>query len=140
MQPKSYLALLVSILPVSPNACLVEHMIARLADAIPTGHHGSEAHDPHESVPSHKHDNQGQETEFCCDNPLNLYIVARIKALPQKDTCENSNLIFDTIADLVGVENSLQHSNSLHRFRQPAPLRTRDKYALACLLHAPPSD
>ena len=136
IQPKVYLALLVYILTLSPQACLVEQVISAAFYTISHGHGDEKSLEHHESAPLHKHDDAESENLFCCDNNLNLYLVN--KTVSKVDICDQ---FISCIALITIVEKQtvpLQDEYHLHRFRQIPTIRGGDKYALTCLLHAPP--
>ncbi|MFQ5769992.1 MAG: hypothetical protein ACE5HX_05615 [bacterium] len=135
-QPRIYFTLLVIILTVSPNACIVEQAIAKIANVVSDGHHTDDAHDQDKTTPSHKHDEDKKENQFCCDNNINFYIISKI--LTQLDKpAQYVSLSAETV-DFDEQQSYFRYDYSRHHFRQPSTLRTRDKYALNCLLHAPP--
>jgi len=136
LQPKIFVALLVYILTMSPNACLVEQAIAAVVHSVPDSHDENESREQHASAPSHKHDEEGSENVFCCDNNLNLYLVN--KSASQVDVCYQFISFIPQTAIVEKQAVPLRGEYPLHRFRQPTTLRGRDKYALTCLLHAPP--
>lgn len=143
VKKKALLSSLVFLLIVTPHACLVEQAVASLAELLPHsheqgGHHNSAAPEAETAAPSHCHDEDGKEAEFCCDNEAYFYIgsdqhpdVDGISAPEQPVTL---NLLESEYAFKTGVE----YYTYLHRLRQPVSLRGRDRYALSCLLHAPP--
>jgi hypothetical protein len=136
-QPLIYLSPLVFILSVTSQACLVEQTIAAVSNSAHHEEytHGTNKHD--KPVPSHNHDNEGQESEFGCNNNLNLYILSKI--LTQTDALKEFDTSFSLLlTDLAGASNSFQYCCNPNQLRTPFLLRTRDRYALTCLLHAPP--
>lgn len=139
-QPKIYLSLLVFVLSVTPNACLLEQAIAALAHALPHGHHedqkGAHGHDA--AAPSHKHDDDGHKEEFCCDNSSNFYLFTQ-QYVHAEDEC-TTQFQSESVTSVEFQENPTYFQNSyrLHRLRQPIEFRGGDRYALTCLLHAPP--
>ena len=135
LQPKIFVALLVYILTMSPNACLVEQAIAAIVHSVPDSHDENESQEQHESAPSHKHDEEGSENVFCCDNTLNFYLVS--KTLAQIDACEQFSSLLPLFPEQKIQANSF-YAYLLYHFRPPPGIRERDKYALSCLLHAPP--
>jgi hypothetical protein len=130
------LALQIFVLTVSPHACLVEQAIASILHGLPHGHH-DEARAHTAPTPSHHHDAQGSEAVFCCDNNLNLYIGIKTVTDVDIDTPE---LLYPTTPDAISFEKSSYPPRfiDLHRLRSVTSSRARDKYALTCLLHAPP--
>jgi hypothetical protein len=98
------------------------------------GRHGQANHDDEKQAPSHSHDNEGHEADFCCDNSFTL----------SKTPC-----FFNRIAKANTPSTSLEvfEKSRVPSFTQIHPHSTfltssisgpRDKYALSCLLHAPP--
>lgn len=136
-QAKILSTLFVLILTFSPNACLLEQAFAVVKEMLPCSHHYNQSGDHHSTAPSHRHDEEGSENVFCCDNTRNSYIVS--KSFTQFNSLIHltSSLPFE--ACLTESTISIEYDYILHRYRQPPPLRSRDKYALSCLLHAPPS-
>jgi len=136
-QPKIYLSLLIFFLSICPNACLVEQAVAALANLVQHEHRDHhEKHEHDKSAPSHNHDKQGHENEFCCDNNLNFYLAG--KSFLFLDAFEKNISSLDVSSLTSETANSVQYIIYLHRLKQPPTLRGRDKYALTCLLHAPP--
>ncbi len=136
IRSKTSFSILVLALLVGPQACLVEQALAQITQAFPHGHDEEETHDHHSTAPSHKHDEEGHENQFCCDNDLNLYILG------------NSSVQFDPdwlfvhppkeAVNFEAILLSVSPRLNLHHVRPLTP-RGRDRYALNCLLHAPPS-
>ncbi len=135
MKTRILLSLFVLVVSVIPNACLVEQVIATVADSFPREHHQESQHHE-EATPSHSHDEEGSEHEFCCDNDAYPYLVTPTFIQLDSDGQLRSSLFL--VEDLEESTNSFQHDYFLHQFRKPPTTRTRDKYALSCLLHAPP--
>lgn len=135
-QHKIRLISLVFIMGLAPQACLVEMAISAIADGV--SHHagGNEQHQ--HTTPSHKHDEQGQEASYCCDNSLSSFVVSQPYAPPLPSTFYTRFVVNQQLA----VPESLLPSASLRYLSKANPpgdsFRTRDKYALSSLLHAPP--
>ncbi len=125
----------VLLLSVIPNACLVEQAIAAVAEIFPHGHHRESQHHE-EANPTHSHDEEGSEHEFCCDNAIYPYLVTPTFIQLDSYGLLSSSLFF--VDELEELTNTFQHNYFLHRFRGPLTIRRGDKYALSCLLHAPP--
>lgn len=135
---------LVFVLAITPHACLVEQVIASAAELLPHSHeqgaeHDSSARDHHdEAVPSHCHDESGREAEFCCDNEIYFYLSSD----NQFDFKPGSNSYLITTGNVVEDDQTfrerVEYYTYLRRLRQPLSIRSRDRYALSCLLHAPP--
>ena len=131
LQPKISLALFVFILSVSPHACLVEQAIATVLHAVPYVHQGGTVQSDHADVPSYNHDREGHEEKLCCDNNLDWYLGSSTLGVLNADTSPR----------LLVPETTKPTEYSYHRSRLKAPTsssRTSDRYALTCLLHAPP--
>ena len=135
MKTRILLSLFVLVVSVIPNACLVEQVIATVADSFPREHHQESQHHE-EATPSHSHDEEGHEEDFCCDNELYLYIGA--KTVIEFAATLQSNTFLNSVTSTKQTETYIEYQTYLHRLRQPLPSRGRDKYALTCLLHAPP--
>jgi len=135
---------LVFVLAITPHACLVEQVIASAAELLPHSHeesagHDSAAEDHHdEAVPSHCHDESGQEAEFCCDNEVYFYLSSD-SGYQSDFTTASPTITIDAAEDELTFKQRIEyHTYYLHRLRQPLHVRGRDTYALSCLLHAPP--
>lgn len=135
-QSKIYFTLLVIILTVSPNACLVEQAIAEIANALPGGHHEHHNHDQQDAAPSHNHDKEGSKTQFCCDNNLNFYLLSN--TVSQFIMLERPVPFPSQAANFDEPTKSIKLNYYRDYYRHTPTLRGRDKYALNCLLHAPP--
>ena len=125
------------ILVLTVNACLLEQVICTVAEFFLSGN-SIEAHnrDDH-GVPSHKHDSNGHESDFCCDNNLTSYISSRF--FSPTDLFELNNLSCYVNFGALEIEAATKHSlRSLRSTIQPPRPRARDQYALCSLLHAPP--
>ncbi len=134
---KKFLSILVIVMTVSPNACFVEQVVAAVADTFLHEHQQDEAHGDDRPAPSHHHDDEGHESEFCCDNEKNFYIGSIFDQ--NLDLVQNPVLYLPIIYNLEETENPFQRDfYFFHRLREPQISRTRDKYALSCLLNAPP--
>ena len=131
---KILLSLLVFILAMSSQVCLLEQAIALVVKLAPHEHHGGEAHEHHQPAPSHKHDNEGHEAKYCCDNSLNQFVTSKGYSDFQSQDFLTSFLF------LIIPTSSESSTQAFHILgaRQPESFRSRDKYALTCLLHAPP--
>ena len=135
MKTRILLSSCVLLLSVIPNACLVEQAIAAVAEIFPHGHYRESQHHE-EATPSHSHDEEGSEHEFCCDNDAYPYLVT--PTFIQLDSYGQLSSSLLLVENLEESTNSFQHDFFLHRFRKPHTTRCGDKYALSCLLHAPP--
>lgn len=140
---KALLSTLVFLLIITPHACFVEQAVASLAELLPHsheagGHHADSDAKPEKTAPSHCHDEAGNEAEFCCDNAAYFYIGSDhhpdVKCLSAPERPVALTLLETEDAFKARVE----YYTYLHRLRQPVSLRGRDRYALSCLLHAPP--
>lgn len=134
---KIVISLLVYILSLTSQACILEQAIAVILHVAPHAHDTVETSSQSPSTSSHKHDEAGQENEFCCDNNLNLYIKTKTSFHVDwiDQPYSESSMV---VADLEQQRNSFQHNDLLHRIKSPNSPRARDQYALSCLLHAPP--
>lgn len=130
--------LLIYVLSLSSQACLLEQAIALVLRPASHDHHTVDTQKQSQPTPSHKHDTEGHESEFCCDNNLNFYIkskiLIRVDSIEQLDSISLSK----SIVDFKEQTNSFQYSYNLHCLKTPNSPRARDQYALTCLLHAPP--
>jgi len=128
---------IILVFTVSLNACLLEQVIFPDANSF-LSEHGSEAPnlDDH-AVPSHKHDSDSHEDDFCCDNNLMSYIGP--SSIFPTDLFELNNLSCYINLGALEIEAATKHSlRSLRSTIQPPRPRARDQYALCSLLHAPP--
>ena len=131
---KILFSLLIFILTMSSQTCLFEQAIALVVKLAPHEHHRGEAQEHHQQAPSHKHDNEGQESKYCCDNSLNQFVTSKGSSDFQSQDFFSFFLLLLTPTT---VESSAHTFNILDK-RPPSTFRARDKYALSCLLHAPP--
>ena len=143
-RPKFLTVIFAYLLTLLPNACLVEQAIAAVVNSFSYAHqqndhhHDNESVDHHTASPSHNHDNEGHEDEFCCDNEQNFYIGSAAAKNVELFAYPASDVILFEV-DIEEQESFLRyHSYLLHQPIQPKTSRARDKYALSCLLHAPP--
>ncbi len=133
---KFLMSLLVVLLSVSFHACQVEQALASLLDSGAMAQHEEVEHHGHSSAPSHAHDEAGREGAFCCDNPHYTYLATQV-FIPF-DRGPVSDAIPFPIAT-PGNLAALFTAEPLSSFWQiPDTPRGRDRYALTCLLHAPP--
>ncbi len=132
---KILLSLLIFILAMTSQACLFEQAIALVVKLAPQEHHRGEAQEHHQQAPSHKHDNEGQESKYCCDNSLNQFVASKGSSDFQSQDFITSVL---SLTETTTLESS-NHTSCIRNLKQSLPFRSRDKYALSCLLHAPPS-
>jgi len=132
---KIILSLLIFILSVSSQACLLEQAIALVVNFAPHDHHSDDAHEQEQPAPSHKHDNEGHEATFCCDNSLNMFVRGKVFNNHQTVTYSSSSLLISL--DPKAIAGSIQHFY-FYDLGPPLSFRIRDMYALSCLLHAPP--
>ena len=144
MNARIFLATFIFIISVLPNACLVEQVIAWVAETVQAeaGEHGHEhEHEDEEhhktAAPSHSHDEEGHEVDFCCDNPFNFYYASQKKLEFEKIVHAASWTFQVFIAD---EEAKSPFLGSKYRFilYQPVALRHRDRFALSSLLRSPP--
>jgi len=134
---------LVFLLTITPHACLVEQVIASAAELLPhshdekADHHAAEEGHANKTVPSHCHDESGDEATFCCDNEVYFYLTPESDFQPEDIAYPISamDVVWDTRSSKQRVEYRTYY---LHRLKQPLHVRGRDTYALSCLLHAPP--
>ncbi len=100
-------------------------------------HHPPEAGRPGpKSTPSHPHDRTGRDGAFCCDNPYDAYLVRQV-FLPLEGG-SFTGVAPNAIAGGESFTGGLT-AQPLPQCRcTPGRPRQRDKYALTCLLHAPP--
>jgi hypothetical protein len=132
MSARFFLSAFIVIMSVLPNACLVEQVVASVAEMIPHGPHQN-SHGDKQTAPSHSHDKEGHKEDFCCDNEFYRYFGFHTKI-----DFHPPNAILYFLKDASQVKNYFQFHGYLHHLRQPTSMRSRDKYALASLLHAPP--
>ena len=133
---KSLFTLLVFLLSVSPHACIVEQSLATVTHALPAHHEGAGS-EHHSNCPSHQHDQSGNEDEFCCDNPYNTYIASKQAEL-NSPTIQPIN--YPVLLGSDELTQITSHRSKYYFLHNPdlKSARARDKYALTCLLHAPP--
>ena len=130
------IALMVFVLGGSSQACLLEQAITLVADWAPHSHDSAEPHKHNGTSPSHHHDDAGQTPDFCCVSVFSLF--ARSNDFANHHPVKYSilsNFLSNDAPTTIGSTVSHLHAIGLI---QPSPFRTRDKYALSCLLHAPP--
>jgi len=120
---------------VATSACLVEQVVASFAEMVHYGPYQN-SHGDKQTVPLHSHDEKDHGEDFCCDNPSYRYIRSHTTIDFQQVYQPNTFLYFSI--DAVQDKNHFQFHSYLHRLRQPTAMRSRDKYALSSLLHAPP--
>ena len=120
-------------LAMTSQACLLEQAIALTAKLAPHEHQG-EAQEHHQQASTHKHDNEGQESKYCCDNSLNQFVPSKGSSDFQSQDFITSVL---SLTETTTLESS-NHTSCIRNLKQSLPFRTKDKYALSCLLHAPP--
>lgn len=135
MNAKLFFSFFILIMSVTPNACLVEQVVASVAEMVAHGPH-QDSHGDKQTAPSHSHDREGHEEDFCCDNESYRQFRPRATIDFQQVYQPNAFLYFSI--DASQVKNYFQFHSYLHRLRQPTAMRSRDKYALTSLLHAPP--
>ncbi len=135
MSARIFLSSFILIMSVIPNACLVEQVVASVAEMVSQGPHQN-SHGDKQTAPSHSHDEEGHEEDFCCDNQSYRQIRSHKRIDFQEVYQPNAFLYFST--DASQVKNYFQFHSYLHRLRHPTAMRSRDKYALTSLLHAPP--
>ena len=141
MNARIVVATFIFIISVLPNACLVEQAIAWVATAVHSeshGHsHGGEDAGHHKTAPSHSHDEEGHEVDFCCDNPFNFYYASQ-KKLDFKKIFHSSNWFHPTFIIDEGALTFVFSSKYRSLLFQPIALRHRDRFALSSLLRSPP--
>ncbi len=135
MNARIFFSFFILIMSVIPNACLVEQVVASVAEMVSQGPHQN-SHGNKQTAPSHSHDEGGHEEDFCCDNQSYLYFGSHTTIDLRQVYQPNAFLYFSI--DASQVKNYFQFHSYLHRLRQPTAMRDRDKYALTSLLHAPP--
>jgi len=135
-----YFSLLIFLLTVTLQACFVEQVVAAIAEMVSHDHHNSERHRA-DTSPSHRHDEKGHENVFCCDNSLNSSVVNDTSRQLSLIDQLQANSIYVCITAVSEAEDSYMFSsaNYSQTNRYSIPFRSRDKYALSSLLHAPPS-
>lgn len=139
MATKLILSAFVFVISVTPNACVVEQVLAAIAEMVPHGEHEHAADATHADTvaPSHSHDEEGHEEEFCCDNESYSYIVAHLSTyFSHFHHTRTGGLYFALEAQRAKADFPI--ASYVHRLRQPTAMRSRDRYALTSLLHAPP--
>ena len=127
---------IVFVLAISLNACLLEQVLSACADF---GHDIESYDDTAHAAPSHKHDSDDHENAFCCDNSQTSFVVRssnyHIDLFKlNKSMCY---LNFDALEAVASERYSL---SPLISIKYPITPRTRDRYALCSLLHAPPRE
>jgi len=124
------LAFLVFILGVTPQACLVEQAVCAIIDVTAQDHH---------AAPSHKHDERGHENLFCCDNSLSSYVVNTFSDVLNLKHLQSSFAFLYVIPNSTEGIFYMSPNKGLRQLgTHMISIRTRDKYALTSLLHAPP--
>jgi hypothetical protein len=127
--------LIAFILSLTSQACLLEQVMAQVASWTPHKYQDAETHEHEKLTPSHKHDEEEDQAEFCCDNSLNLYINN-----PYFISQVSSGQFFASLFTKIELKNGVYYDLRFYfqDLRVPISFRARDKYALTCLLHAPP--
>ena len=126
---------LVFILLVSSQSCLLEQGITLAIGVIPQDHHGTEHDEKDNRTPAHNHSDQQQELDFCCDTILTLF--GRSSYLPA--LIQTEHFLSPSVVSKDGLETKESTPNFYFTdFIKVVRLRIRDKYALSCLIHAPP--
>jgi len=127
--------LLILIFPLSIGlqTCLVEPGLLALqnwlANASSHTEHGSE-----HNAPTHEHDRSGNEADYCCDNVF--YPALRGDIFQAGVMLNPPPVLPETGLALVAPETIRPLIPDFDVPQNSA--RSRDKYALTCLLHAPP--
>ncbi len=140
LNARAFLATFIFIISILPNACFIEQVIAWAVEIVQTESHHHDEHasdDHHRSAPSHSHDEEGHEGEFCCDNPFYFYFVAQ-KKIDLKKTYQ-AWLHFQPAY----VHDELEKKSLiLSRYQilavPPIAIRNRDRFAITSLLRSPP--
>lgn len=134
---KTKILLFAFIFPLSftSQACLLEHAFGLIVTCFQHEPHGAKADKHGHAAPSHKHDQKGHEGDFCCDNSLCHPLAGK--------TASDFKLIVECVSSSLSLAGELWLDSSVPHFfvldsRRPSWSRARDKYALSCLLHAPP--
>ena len=126
---------LVFILLLSSQACLLEQGISLAMELTPQDHHSTEHNEHENGTPPHHHDDQRQEADICCNTILTLFV--RSSYLPT--LIQTEHFLSSSVVSKGGLETIEStpnfHFNGLFKIIR---LRTRDKYALSYLIHAPP--
>ena len=126
MKTRLLIALFVLVVSVIPNACLVEQVIATVAEIFPQGYDQESQH--HEgAIPSHSHDQEGHEEDFCCDSQLYLYVGTKI--IIDFEGTQQTTAFINTLNDFKVTENHFEYHTYLHNFRKPPTLRGGDKFS-----------
>jgi len=137
---RTFLATFIFILSILPNACLIEQAIAIAADVVQSvSHHGEEGHHGHSNkAPSHHHDKEGHESDFCCDNPVYFYFTAH-----KKNDINHIYAVwqyFHLNQLYAEFEKRYSYISIYLIYRaQPIALLNRDRFALTSLLRSPPT-
>ncbi|MFQ5864941.1 MAG: hypothetical protein ACE5IW_06905 [bacterium] len=134
-RPKIIFLLISFMLSVTPQAFLLEQVIAQVAEWPPHIYQDTETHEHEKPTPSRKHPDEEHQAEFCCDNSLNLYIGSQYFTGQVSFEQHLSPLL-----KAINVKTTVYSNPRFYfqNFRLPISFRVRDKYALSCLLHAPP--
>ena len=134
MLPKKILIPFVVVLSLGLQACLLEQVLATAAEWLPHEHQRSEAQNHELPAPAHSHDQDSHESLYCCDNSLSQFFGS-------KGSADFGSAYFFS-SFMVAIESAiLDYSRKTfysYNSEPPLTLRARDKYALSCLLHAPP--
>ena len=134
MLSKRILIPVIVVLSLGFRACLLEQALAIAAEWLPHKHHSPEAEQHRTPAPAHSHDQDGKEGLYCCDNHLNQFVISKGSADLQSTSFMSSFLFF---IEETALESSAQ-TFDIRALKRPLTVRARDKYALSCLLHAPP--
>ncbi|MDQ7054923.1 MAG: hypothetical protein Q9P14_19325 [candidate division KSB1 bacterium] len=137
LNARTYLATFIFIISVLPNACLIEQVLAWAVDVVQTDSHHAEKDHHSNSAPSHRHDEEGHESDFCCDNPLYFYFASQKKQDTNKVYAVWQYLHLNYLYDEIEKRYSFLASYFTY-CSQPIALRNRDRFALTSLLRSPP--
>ena len=143
LKPKAsvqYFSLLIFLLTLTLQACFVEQVVAAIAEMVSHDRHNSEQHGS-DTSPPHRHDENGHNNVFCCDNILSSSVVNNTSRQLSLIDQLRTNGIYFCITAVSEAEDSHMFSSASYSQtnRYSIPFRSRDKYALSSLLHAPPS-
>ena len=117
------------------QCCSLELCLEKVSELFAHVFHATNQHGHEASAPSHSHDNEGQEGETCCDNIFTLPFetgASDIRIIVSK-----SNFPKPKPSSSGGMTSSLERVPALSHCISSIS-GSRDKYALSCLLHAPP--
>lgn len=131
-------ALLIGTLAISLQGCVFEIGFAAVDQFLDQVHHGGAGHENHQherQTPAHNHDKQGHKGDFCCDNAFTLLAKARF---PQAQIVQPNVFSPPLKADEQPEPLHLTVNQSNFALLLSSISGSRDKYALSCLLHAPP--